>query len=299
MHFFLRLITTFTLTLILVNVHAHPTSNSDIRATDDLGNVVKLDRPAKRIISLAPHVTEFLFAIGAGDKIIGTVKYSDYPAAANTIPRIGDNRLLDIERIIALKPDLIVVWMHGAFERQLEPLAKSGIPYFFSEPHTMEDIPTTMIKLGNLLGHEKQAKIAADNFNQQLKALTENAKGKRTVRTFYQVWSKPLYTLNNSHIVSDALRLCGGENIFGKLAQTSPTITFESVVLENPEVIITGTAKNKAASGIDIWKPVPMMHAVKNGNLFEIDGDLLHRSGPRIIEGAKQICAALEQVRNK
>ncbi|MDO9192802.1 MAG: helical backbone metal receptor, partial [Undibacterium sp.] len=147
-------------------------AHAAISVTDDAGNVITLASPAKRIISLSPHVTEMIFAAGAGEQIIGTVKYSDYPEAAKAIPRVGDNRQLDIERIIAMKPDLLVVWMHGAFERQLEPLRKSGIPYYFSEPHKLEQIPETLLKLGSLFGTEKQAQAAAGAFSQQLSQLS-------------------------------------------------------------------------------------------------------------------------------
>lgn len=270
-----------------------------ISVTDDLGNIITLARPAQRIISLSPHVTELVFAAGAGEQLIGTVKYSDYPAAAKAIPRVGDNRQLDIERIIAMKPDLLVVWMHGAFERQLEPLRKSGIPYYFSEPHKLEEIPTTLLKLGQLFGTEKQAHIAADEFRQQLQQLTARYQNKPVVRTFYQVWGKPIYTLNDKSIVSDAIRICGGENIFGRLSPAAPVVGLESVIQENPEVILTGDSKTQATSGIEQWKGISNLLAVKNNNLIVIDGDQLNRAGPRIIEGAKAVCEALDQARNR
>ncbi|MCU6433024.1 cobalamin-binding protein [Undibacterium sp. Jales W-56] len=274
-------------------------SQAAISVTDDLGNAITLARPAQRIISLSPHVTELVFAAGAGDQLIGTVEYSDYPAAAKTIPRVGDNRQLDIERIIAMKPDLLVVWMHGAFERQLEPLRKSGIPYYFSEPHKLDDIPATLLKLGQLFGTEKPAQIAADEFRQQLHQLTTRYQNKPTVRTFYQVWGKPIYTLNDKSIVSDAIRVCGGENIFGRLSPLAPVVGLESVIQENPEVILTGDSKTQAISGIEQWKSIGNLLAVKNNNLFVLDGDQLNRAGPRIIDGAKAVCEALDQARSK
>ncbi|MFZ6747804.1 cobalamin-binding protein [Undibacterium sp. Ren11W] len=270
-----------------------------IIVTDDAGNIITLQAPAKRIISLSPHVTELIFAAGAGDKIVGTVNYSDYPAAAKAIPRLGDNRQLDIERIIAMKPDLLVVWMHGAFERQLEPLRQSGIPYFFSEPHTLENIPETLIKLGTLLGTEKIAGTAAQEFRQELAQLSSRYQTKSTVRTFYQVWGKPIFTLNDKNIVSDVIRTCGGENIFGRLAADAPSVSTEAVLKENPELIISGDSKNQAQSGILQWKDYSNLLAVKNHNLLALDGDQLNRAGPRIIQGAKAVCLAMEAARNK
>jgi len=280
---------------LLLSASAH----AAISVTDDLGHTVSVTKPAQRIISLSPHVTELIFAAGAGDKIIGTVKYSDYPPAAKEIPRIGDNRQFDLERIIAMKPDLLVIWMHGAFERQLDVLKQSGIPFFFSDPQKLEQIPDTILKLGRLLGTEKTAQLSANDFRQRLHLLSEQYQGKSKVRTFYQVWHKPLYTLNEKHIVSDAIRVCGGENIFGKLNVTAPVVSIEAVLQENPEVLISAESSNQASNGIDQWKSMTSLLAAKNNNLVLIDGDLVNRSGPRIIDGAKVICEALEQARQK
>ncbi len=272
-------------------------AHAGISVTDDVGNVITLASPAKRIISLSPHVTEMIFAAGAGEQIIGTVKYSDYPEAAKAIPRVGDNRQLDIERIIAMKPDLLVVWMHGAFERQLEPLRKSGIPYYFSEPHKLEQIPETLLKLGSLFGTEKQARAAAGAFSQQLSQLSARYQKQSTVRTFYQVWGKPIFTLNDKNIVSDVIRVCGGKNIFGHLSAAAPTLSTEAVIQENPELILSGDSENQGVSGIEQWKTFGTMLAVKNRNLVAIDGDQLNRAGPRIIDGAKAVCEAMDNAR--
>ncbi|MES2073233.1 MAG: cobalamin-binding protein [Pseudomonadota bacterium] len=270
-----------------------------ITVTDDAGNTIVLQKPAHRIISLSPHVTEMIYAAGAGERIVATVKYSDYPAAARNIPRVGDNRQVDIERVIALKPDLLIVWMHGAFERQLEPLKKSGIPYFFSEPHKLEQIPETLLKMGAMFGTEKQAQAAATDFGRQLAQLNARYQTRNNVKVFYQVWGSPLYTLNDQHIVSDVIRTCGGENIFGRLAVAAPMLNLESVLAENPEVILSGDSQTQKVSGIEQWKPYTSLLAVKNHNLVAIDGDQLNRPGPRIIEGARAVCEALEAARNR
>ncbi|HTD05629.1 cobalamin-binding protein [Undibacterium sp.] len=279
-------------TLWAVQAHAA------ITVTDDIGNTIVLQKPAQRIISLSPHVTELIYAAGAGERIVATVKYSDYPAAARNIPRIGDNRQIDIERVIALKPDLLIVWMHGAFERQLEPLKKSGIPYYFSDPRKLEQIPETLLKMGAMFGTEKQAQAAAGDFRQQLAQLSNRYQARSNVKVFYQVWGKPIYTLNDRNIVSDVIRTCGGENIFGKLPVPAPMVNLEAVLAENPEVVVSGDSKNQGVSGIEQWKPYTSMLAVKNHNLVAIDGDELNRPGPRIIEGVKAVCEALEGARS-
>lgn len=268
-----------------------------ITVKDDAGNPVVLEKPAQRIVSLAPHATELIFAAGGGDRIVGTVGYSDYPAAALKIPRVGDHRQIDLERVIALKPDLLVVWLHGSSERQLDSLRKLGIPFFYNEPKKLADIPDSISRLGKLMGTERQAEQTADEERAQLAQLQKQYGNRPLVRTFYQVWGKPIYTVNGSHIISDMLHLCGGVNIFGNLGVTAPTVSTEAVLLENPEAMITG--ERKTTQGLEIWKQYPDLLAVKRDNLFSIDADLLNRAGPRLIEGATFVCEKLELARSR
>jgi iron complex transport system substrate-binding protein len=276
-------------------MHAH----AAITVVDDDGQTVTLQQPARRVVSLAPHVTEMIFSAGAGDRIVGTVKYSDYPPAARDIPRVGDNRLVDVERLLALKPDLLVVWRHNASSRQMEQLRKLGIPLYYSEPHKLADIPEAILKLGLLMGTTQQAQQTAAQLRAQLDALTARYRNRSAVRVFYQVWDKPLYTLNERHIISDAIRVCGGENVFGKLTLVAPSLNPESVLQENPEVIVSGDRSEQTTSGVEFWKQYPSMLAVRRGNLFALDADLVNRSGPRILAGAAQLCEKLELARTR
>lgn len=288
------------LTICTVALAVHISSAmAAISVRDDQGNTVVLQKPAQRVITLAPHATELAFAAGGGERIVATVSYSDFPPAAKAIPRIGGHKQIDIERIIALKPDLLIVWLHGNSERQLEPIRKLGIPLYYSEPKRLDDIPSSILRIGALLGTEKQAQQLASQLQQQLRRLAEQNRNRPPVRVFYQVWNRPLYTLNGQHIVSDAIRLCGGENIFTHLETTAPTVSLESVLSENPEAIITGDQGEKTLSNLEIWQPYSTMLAVKRGNLFAIHADLLNRAGPRLIEGAKQICQSLDLVRSR
>ena len=274
-----------------------------IEARDDAGNTVTLSAPAQRIVTLAPHATELVFAAGAGARIVGTVDYSDYPAAAEAIPRVGSNSQIDIERVISLKPDLLVVWLHGGALRQLEKLRSLGIPLFYSEPRHLQDIPDAIVRLGKLAGTDAQAQAAAAAFQTRLAALEEQYGKRPPVRVFYQIWPRPLYTLNGKQIVSDAIRLCGGVNIFAGLAATAPVVSVEAVLLENPEAVITGGLKRvnrdkpDDRDGFALWRPYPDLLAVKRGNLFALDGDLLSRPGPRMIDGAAALCQSLETAR--
>jgi len=262
---------------------------------DDGGNTVTLDKPAMRVISMSPHVTELLFAAGGGGRIVGAVNYSDYPEAAKSIPRIGSNREIDLERVIAMKPDLIVAWMHNASERQIEMVRKIGVPVFLSDPQTLEGIPDNVARLGQLMGTDTVANAAAGELRKQLAGLRSRYAGRPAVRTFYQVWDRPLYTLSGKHIITDALRLCGGENIFEKLTVTAPVVSVESVLKEDPEAIF-GTAE-KNYGGVSLWKPYATLTATRNDNLFTIDGDLLNRAGPRMISGTAIMCEKLELAR--
>lgn len=282
-------------TLILLGLLTAAQAHAAITVKDDDGNTVTLPRPAQRVISLAPHVTEMLFAAGGGGHVVGVVAYSDFPEEAKKIQQIGSNREVDLERIMALKPDLIVVWRHGSSERQIDMVRKLGVPLFHSEPQKLEDIPESVAKLGQLMGTDKVAGPAAAELRQQLASLRARYASRPAVRAFYQVWDKPLYTLNGKHIVSDALRLCGGENIFARLPVTAPIVGVEGVLQENPEAIFATAEKNYG--GVSMWKPYGTLLAVRNDNLFTIDGNLVNRSGPRMIAGAAMLCEKLELAR--
>jgi len=281
--------------LILLAALAAGQVQAAVTVKDDDGNTITLQKPAQRVISLAPHVTELLFAAGGGSHVVGVVSYSDFPEEAKKIPQIGSNREVDLERIMALKPDLIVVWRHGSSERQIDMVRKLGVPLYHSEPVKLEDIPESLARLGQLMGTEKVANPAAAELRRQLAGLRSRYASRPTVRTFYQVWDKPLYTLSGKHIVSDALRLCGGENIFAKLSVTAPVVSVEGVLQENPEAIFATAEKNYG--GVNMWKPYGTLLAVRNDNLFTIDGNLLNRSGPRMIQGAAMLCEKLELAR--
>ncbi len=272
-------------------------ASAAISVRDDDGNVVTLQKPAQRIIAMAPHVTELLYAAGGGDKIVGAVTYSDYPEAAKKLPRIGDNRQVDMERVIAMKPDLIVIWLHGASERQIETLRQLNIPMFHSEPTKLDGIADNVQRLGQLMGTESVAQPVAAEIRQHFAALAKQYGNRPPVRMFYQVWDKPLYTLNGTSIVSDAMRLCGGVNIFADLKVTAPVVSNEAVLQADPEAIFGTSEKNYG--GVGLWRPYTTMKAVRSDNLFTLDGELLNRAGPRMVAGTTALCEKLELVRQR
>ncbi|WGS50695.1 cobalamin-binding protein [Paraburkholderia sp. D15] len=274
-----------------------------ITVTDDTGAAVTLSAPAQRVISLAPHVTELLYAAGGGTKMVGAVSYSDYPAEARQLPRVGDNKALDLERIVALKPDLIVVWRHGNAQRQLDRLRELHVPMFFSEPHRLDDVAVSLVKLGQLLGTSTQADAAAATYRHDIATLRARYASRPPVGVFYQVWDQPLMTLNGDHMISDVIALCGGRNVFAKLAPLVPTVSTEAVLAANPEAIVTAapgaTQPNTPLPQLATWRAWPSLTAVANDNLFAIDGDLINRPAPRIAQGAKQLCEDLELARSR
>jgi iron complex transport system substrate-binding protein len=272
-------------------------ASAAITVLDDDGRKVTLQKPALRVIAMAPHATELVYAAGGADRIIAAVDYSDYPEAAKSLPRVGSNRQIDMERVVALKPDLIVIWLHGSSERQIEQIRTLGIPMFHSEPKKLAEIPDSLTRIGKLMGTEKVADAAAADLSKQLAALAARYAGRPPVRMFYQVWDKPLHTLNGGHIVSDAVRLCGGDNIYAGMKVTSPIVSFESVLGDDPEAIVSSGERSKEDGGVAVWKPYTSMTAVRRDNLFRIDGNLLNRAGPRMIAGAAILCEKLELAR--
>lgn len=274
-----------------------------ITVIDDVGRTVTLPAPARRVISVAPHATELLYAAGGGAAMVGAVSYSDYPEAARALPRVGDNRSLDLERIVALKPDLIVVWRHGNADRQTAQLAALGIPLYFSEPKRLDDVAVSLDKLGRLLGTREQADRAAADYRQRIAALRARYAARPPVTVFLQIWDRPLTTLNGAQIVSDVLTLCGGRNVFAALQPVAPTVSDEAVLAANPEAIVAtaqgATASDASLPSLDRWRRWPSLAAVARSNLFAVDGDWLTRPTPRLALGAEQVCRDLETARER
>ncbi|AKJ67164.1 periplasmic binding protein [Pandoraea thiooxydans] len=294
-------------TLVLLACIAGPLSSHTARAaisvTDDSGARVTLEHAAQRVVSLAPHATELLYAAGGGTRIVGAVTYSDYPPQARQIPRVGDSGALDLERIAALKPDLLVVWWHGNAQRQLDKLRQLGIPMFYSEPRHVTDIPGEIERLGQLLGTSAEATRAADQFRSRYSALQRAYATRAPVRVFFQVWQNPLMTINGSQIVSDVIRLCGGRNVFADLKPLVPMVSTEAVLAADPQAMFTAmpgaTPADRPLANLAMWRRWPQLSAVAHHNLFPIDGDLIDRPGPRVLQGAQIMCDDLDHARQR
>lgn len=284
--------------LLAALVLAHPAYPA-LTVQDGRGATLTLAQPAQRIVSLAPHVTELLYAAGAGDKVVGAVQYSDYPQAAKAVPRVGGYSNPDLEAIVALKPDLVVAWKSGNRSAQLDRLQALGIPVYLTEPRRLEDVASNLRALGKLAGSTATAEAAARAFELRRAQLAERYAQRPPVRMFYQIWDSPLMTVNGQHLISDALRLCGGQNVFADLAQLAPTISVEAVLAANPEAVLASGMGEARPDWLDQWSRWPRLTAAARGNLFFVPPELIQRHTPRILDGAEQLCGFLEQARAK
>ena len=223
-------------------------AQAQVSVLDVDGRAVALAAPARRVISLAPHLTELMFAIGAGDRVVGTVEYADFPEAARRVPRVGDSALLDLERIVAMKPDLLLVWRHGNSPQQLQRLAALKLPTYASEARTLADIARTLRDLGQLTGVPDQAARRAAAFEAEVSALQARYAGRRRIDVFYQIWNPPLITVNGEHLISQMLELCGAHNVFAAERLLTPTVTEEAVLQANPDAIVAGWSDSYGSS---------------------------------------------------
>jgi iron complex transport system substrate-binding protein len=268
-----------------------------LQVVDDRGVRLDLQGPAQRIVSLSPHITELLYAAGAGDRIVGTVAYSDYPAAAQRLPRVGDIRVLDLERIIALRPDLVIVWLTGSPQSQLDVLTALDLPIYYNEPRTLDEIGSTLERLGALAGTPEPAQAAAQAFRGRLAALRERYRGRDEVTVFHQIWEQPLMTVNGEHLISQVLQLCGGRNVFAQLRPLAAQVGVEAVLEADPEVIGAGGMGSPSEAGLATWLAWPQLRAVARRNFYVVDPSLISQHAPRILDGAEQICSQLDAAR--
>ncbi|MBU0753454.1 MAG: cobalamin-binding protein [Gammaproteobacteria bacterium] len=274
-------------------------ARAEVVVGDDAGESVRLPQAARRIISLSPHITELLFAAGAGERVIAAVEYSDFPVAAKNLPRVGSYSALDLERIARLRPDLAIAWGSGNPPAQVAQLARLGIPVFVSEPKRLEDIPATLRRLGRLAGTAAAAEAAAGSFERRLGDLRTRHSGARPVSVFYEIWNQPLMTVGGDHVISAAISLCGGRNVFAALTQPAEAVALEAVLRADPEAIIASGMGEQRPDWLDHWRRWPRLQAVKRDNLYFVPPDLLQRHTPRLLDGAERLCAALEVARGR
>ncbi|RAH38862.1 cobalamin-binding protein [Halomonas sp. SL1] len=274
-------------------------ADEPICVTDDAEREMCLDAPATRIVALSPGVTELLFAAGAGERVVGAVSFSDYPAAAKGLPRVGSYDRLDLEALLALDPDLIVAWAGGNPREQVERLAALGLPVYFSDAGDFGAIASSLERLGAMAGSEAEGRTAAERLLGEVAELRDRYADAAPVSVFYQVWDEPLMTVNGEHWISRALSLCGGENPFADESPLVPRIGREAVLARDPEAIITGGMGKADSRWLEAWRDFPELTAVRRDNLFFVDPDLVQRATPRLVEGTRALCAHLETARER
>ena len=272
---------------------------ADLVFKDDSGQEVRLKAPARRIITLAPHAAESLYAAGAGDRLVGTVDYSDYPPEAKKLPRVGGYSRIDLEAVAALKPDLVIAWESGNNMPQVDKLKALGLTVYVSQPNKMENVADQLERFGQLAGTEAAANAAAARFRTRLESLRAAHAGKPKVRVFYQIWKSPLMTVGGPQIISDAIRLCGGDNVFGHLKRMAPNVSVEAVLEADPEAIVATGMGDARPEWLHDWDKWTRMTAVQRDNLFHINPDIMQRHTPRILDGAEKLCAHLDVARSR
>jgi iron complex transport system substrate-binding protein len=270
-----------------------------IEVLDDEGSLVQLDTSAQRIISLAPSLTELLYAAGAGDKIVGVVEYSDYPIAAQALPIIGRYDMLDMEKILQLQPDLVVAWQSGNPRASVNRLRELGLTVYIAEPKRLESIPSHIERLATLAGTEKIAEEVIKDFEATLATLSESYRTKPPIRTFYQVWDRPLISAGGNELINDIIELCGGVNIFADIELLAPKVSVESVLIRNPQAVVASGMDIERPEWLDEWLKWEQLSAVSTNSLFFVPPELLQRHTPRALIGAQRMCEQIDMTREK
>ncbi len=269
-----------------------------ITRTDDTGRTVTLPAPAQRVVALAPSITELAYAAGAGARLVGVARYSDYPVAAKGIPQVGDASRIDLERVLSLKPDLVIGWKSGNQVADVERLETLGFKVYIVEPATLAAIPQLLRAVGALAGTGAIAEGAADEFERRVTALRERYGARSKVRVFYEIWHSPLMTVNGRHMINDVIRLCGGSNVFAGLATLTPVVSLEGVITAQPEVVLGGSSATTPEEFAAQWRRYEGFVKLRHVRAMFVDPDRIQRQTPRILEGAQSVCEHLEQVRS-
>ncbi len=264
---------------------------ADITVVDDSGTTLVLAEPARKIVSLSPHLTELLFSLGVGDRIEATVDFSDYPEAALNIPRLGNAFSVSVEAVIEQSPDLIVAWMTGGNHRTFEQLRALGYPVFVNEASSLVGIAVAVQQLGILVGKPDRGLELAESFRVDLERLRQSSSGEGSPKVFFQISDAQLYTVNSQHLIGQAIEVCGAENIFSDVEFFVPMVSYESVVERNPDVLVVSSPyPGYKSAWDDRWNDLGW-----SGRVRTIDASLITRPSLRMLEGIEMLCETLGQ----
>ena len=250
-----------------------------------------------RIVSLAPHLTEIAYAAGAGSSLVGTVDYSDYPEAARALPRVGDGWRVDFERVLALRPDVVLAWTSGTPRTTIERLQALQLRVVEVPTFRLADVPAALRRVGDLAGTRAVAEPVAARFEADVRRLREEHAGASPVTVFVQIDDEPLFTVSGRHVISEVVELCGGRNVFADLPQIAPQVDAEAVLARNPQVILTtdDTITDPRAQ----WRRWPQLAAVRYGTIYAMPSDTVARASPRLVDGVQAVCTALDDARRR
>ena len=274
-------------------------ASSAITVTDDAGRSITLPHSPQRIISIAPGATEMLFAAGAGNRVIATVEFSDEPADAKKVPRIGDSNAIDIERVVALRPDVVVVWEGGSNVAQVAQLERLGVLLYRQKVEALTEIPGSLRRLGTLASTEQAAEHAAADVESRLAQLARHYGRRASLSVLLEVWNRPVYTVGGAHMMSDALRLCGARNVFGDLRDPGPAVDVEAVIARDPDVIVAVAPPGVANEWLADWKRFGSLRAVRTNRLIPFEDQRFSRLGPSAVAGTEALCEAIDRTRGK
>jgi len=272
-------------------------ASSHLPIVDDTGRALQLATPAQRIVALAPGATALLFAAGAGDRVIATIQFADEPAAAQRVPRLGDLQSIDLERLLALRPDVVVVTEAITSPLMIDRVRGLGLPVYTTRFTRLTDIAPSIARLGRLAGTEAAADREAARLRDRLAQLRASHAGREPLTVLYQVWSHPIYSIGGSHIVTDALAICGATNAFASERVAAPSLSVEAALARNPQVIIASGPREVATKWIAEWRRFPHLAATAAGHLYVFDDPRLDRMGPGAIDATAGLCRVLDAAR--
>ena len=284
---------------VRANPNIDPTPFTPVELTDTLGNTLTIDTPPMRIISLAPSITETLYAIGAGDLLVGRTDFDNYPETVLELPSVGGVTAdtISIEIILDLEPDLVLggsVWQADL----IDTLNENGIPSLAFEPGNLQEIEDLMLLLGTATGHAADAASAVAEMDARVSvvaSVVETIPQSERKTLFYEVWHEPLMTTTNQTFIGEIITIAGGENIFANLDETYPAVSAEEIINANPDVILGPTSHGDqlTAEVISAREGWGELSAVQNNAIYLIDGDIISRAGPRVVDALEAVAQAL------
>ena len=263
-------------------------SSGPVTVTDDSGQLVTLDRPAARVVSIAPANTEIAFAIGAGDKVVAGTTYDDYPAEAKSLPKIGDFQSPSVEKIVSFDPDVVLAT--GGIQAGLRnKLEKLGVKVYVVDPPTLDKTYADLTNLGLLLGVSDKADALVAQMKQREQAVTDKTASASTPKVFVEIYSKPLMTAGKGTLIDNLVTLAGGVNIGDSAGTGFPAYNAESLLEQNPDVYIATTGSQQTPGQIAKRQAYSALKAVQGGRVYVIEDNLIVRPGPRLVNGLERL----------